>query len=86
MKIKLITIGIISLLGLNACNHGSSSNNDNPVQTNVESFTDQNSNDQSLVIADGGLLKSDLNALFGNADDEPKAVEDSDSVQDVIDR
>ncbi len=77
---------MVSLLGLSACNYGSSSSNDNPAQTNVESFSDQKSSSESLAIIDADMLKSDLNALFGESDGEPKAVEDGDSVQDVINR
>ncbi len=77
---------MVSLLGLSACNNGNFSNNNNPAQTNVESFSSQNPDSKSIAIADAMMLKSDLNALFGDADSEPKAVEDGDSVQDVIDR
>ena len=85
MKINIITISMVSLLGLSACNN-SSSNNDNPAQTNVESYSSQNPGSKSLTIADADMLKSDLNTLFGEADGEPKAVEDGDSIQDVINR
>jgi hypothetical protein len=84
MKIKLIMVCMVSLLGLSACFNNSS--NSNPAKNNIESFSQQNIDKEPVQIVDADLLKSDLNLIFGDADSEPKAVEDGDSVQDVIDR
>ncbi len=88
MKIKLITIGVVSVLGLSGCFNGSSSNNNGVtgVKAGVQAYSSKTGNDESVAIDDAAMLRSDISGLFGNADAEPVAVETGDTVQDVIDR
>ena len=89
MKIKLITIGLVSLIVLSGCFNGSSNSGDNGVSSEkagVQAYSSKGGNDEAVAIDDAAMLRSDISALFGNADAEPVAVEDGDTVQDVLDR
>lgn len=89
MKIKLITISIVSLLGLSGCFNGSSNNNDIKISSEkagVQAYSTKNETDEPVAIDDAAMLRSDISTLFGNPDGEPVAVGDGDTVQDVIDR
>ena len=82
MKIKLITIGMVSLLGLGACNSSSF----NAEKAGVETFSSTGGSYEAVATDDAAKLRSDISALFGDADSKPVAVEDGDTVQDVLNR
>ena len=85
MKIKLITIGIVSLIGLSGCFNGSS-NSVSSERAGVDAYSTKGGSDEPVAIDDAAMLRTDLNSVFGNADAEPVAVEDGDSIEDVLNR
>ena len=86
MKIKLISISIVSLIGLSGCFNGSSNNYVSGEKAGVIAYSSKGGNDAAVAIDDAAMLRTDISKLFGNADADPVAVEDGDTVQDVLDR
>lgn len=86
MKIKLITIGMVSLIGLSGCFNGSSNNYVSGEKAGVLAYSSKGASDEAVAIDDAAMLRTDISALFGNVDAEPVAVEDGETVQDVIDK
>ena len=86
MKIKLITIGIVSLIGLSGCFNGSSNDGVSSEKRGVQAYSSKGGSEEAVAIDDAAMLRSDISALFGDADAEPVAIEDGDTVQGVLDR
>lgn len=80
MNNKIILITISSLFILTGCGGGGENS------INVQSISNNATDSDAVVLENAPALSGNLNDLFGDADGEPKAVEDNDSVQDVIDR
>lgn len=86
MKIKLITIGIVSLIGMSGCFNGSSNNGVSGEKAGILAYSSKDANDEPVAIDDAAMLRTDISNVFGDAYGEPIPVEDGDTVQDVLDR
>lgn len=78
---------LATTLVLTACG-GGSSNNNLPVAPAAESISQigaQGANGEPIE-PNNGALAANINAIFGGPNGEPIAVEDGDTVQDVITR
>jgi len=85
MNNKLLLITFSSLFLLAGCGGGGKHKvTDN--ETGIETLANAPAASDAGALDDVAQLRSDLSAIFGDADGEPIPVEDGDTVQDVIDR
>jgi len=86
--LRLSSICVLTTL-LTACNTGGDNGDQNgQIFNDLTSLGNVSADGEPVQIIDPQGLKQDIASLFGNADDEPLAVEcgETDTLQAVIDR
>lgn len=86
--LKLSSVCLLTVL-LSACNSGGDNGDHNgEVFNDLTTLGKVSADGDPVEIYDPESLKQDIASLFGNADDDPLAVEcgDTDTLQSVIDR
>ena len=85
MRSLIITACMITgALALTGCNNsGSSSNEPEPLVSTAELAFTADTNDEPITL-NPDTLKTELIDLFGSANDDPVAVNDGDTVDDIL--
>ena len=86
MKYFISSITLLTLMGiLSGCGGGGGSDNTTPNNT-LTNIANINANGSPDDLNDSTQLRNDISALFGNANAEPVAIGDNETLSTVIDR
>lgn len=87
MKTTLRMIPLITLFSISACNHSDDNNEaTSGVQTTALGQIAIQDNNAEAAEPDNNALQDSINALFGDANEEPIPVETGDTLIDVLNR